>query len=66
MSVSLFIWQSCGANEWIRTTDLRFTKPLLYRLSYVGSMAMSSHFWLLDCRQLSRLTTVLTTTRLHS
>ncbi len=25
-----------GAGEWIRTTDLRFTKPLLYQLSYAG------------------------------
>ena len=25
-----------GAHEWTRTTDLRFTKPLLYRLSYMG------------------------------
>ena len=25
-----------GANEWNRTTDLQFTKLLLYRLSYVG------------------------------
>lgn len=26
-----------GANEGTRTLDLRFTKPLLYRLSYVGT-----------------------------
>ena len=25
-----------GADDGIRTRDLRFTKPLLYRLSYVG------------------------------
>ena len=25
------------ANEGIRTLDLRFTKPLLYQLSYVGN-----------------------------
>ena len=25
-----------GANEGTRTLDLRFTKPLLYRLSYIG------------------------------
>lgn len=25
-----------GANEGTRTLDLRFTKPLLYQLSYVG------------------------------
>ena len=28
-----------GANGRIRTHDLRFTKPLLYQLSYVGSHA---------------------------
>ena len=26
-----------GANEGTRTLDLRFTKPLLYRLSYIGT-----------------------------
>ena len=26
----------CGAGEWNRTTDLRFTKPLLCQLSYAG------------------------------
>lgn len=26
-----------GANGGIRTPDLRFTKPLLYRLSYDGT-----------------------------
>ena len=25
-----------GANEGTRTLDLRFTKPLLYRLSHIG------------------------------
>jgi hypothetical protein len=25
-----------GANDWIRTSDPRFTKALLYQLSYVG------------------------------
>jgi hypothetical protein len=25
-----------GANDEIRTRDLRFTKPLLYQLSYIG------------------------------
>ena len=29
----------CGANEGTRTLDLRFTKPLLYRLSYIGTSA---------------------------
>ncbi len=27
-----------GANDEIRTRDLRFTKPLLYQLSYIGVM----------------------------
>jgi hypothetical protein len=26
-----------GANDWIRTSDPRFTKALLYQLSYVGA-----------------------------
>ena len=26
-----------GANEGTRTLDLRFTKPLLYQLSYIGT-----------------------------
>jgi hypothetical protein len=26
-----------GADDGIRTRDLRFTKPLLYQLSYVGA-----------------------------
>ena len=29
------IWAN-GADDGIRTRDLRFTKPLLYQLSYVG------------------------------
>ena len=28
---------SIGADDGIRTRDLRFTKPLLYQLSYVGA-----------------------------
>jgi hypothetical protein len=27
-----------GANDRIRTGDLRFTKPLLYQLSYIGAI----------------------------
>jgi hypothetical protein len=27
-----------GADDGIRTRDLRFTKPLLYQLSYVGKL----------------------------
>ena len=26
-----------GAGDWNRTNDLRFTKPLLYQLSYAGA-----------------------------
>jgi hypothetical protein len=33
---------SRGAGEWNRTTDLRFTKPLLCQLSYAGSGAHSN------------------------
>ena len=29
-------YTSSGANEGTRTLDLRFTKPLLYRLSHIG------------------------------
>jgi hypothetical protein len=29
--------QKNGADDGIRTRDLRFTKPLLYQLSYVGT-----------------------------
>ena len=29
--------QNAGADDGIRTRDLRFTKPLLYQLSYVGA-----------------------------
>jgi hypothetical protein len=28
-----------GANKGTRTLDLRFTKPLLYQLSYIGALA---------------------------
>jgi hypothetical protein len=30
------VLQSTGAGDWNRTSDLRFTKPLLYQLSYAG------------------------------
>ena len=33
VNVNLLIY---GAGEWNRTTDLRFTKPLLCQLSYAG------------------------------
>ena len=29
-----------GANKGTRTLDLRFTKPLLYQLSYIGASAV--------------------------
>ena len=30
------VLESTGAGDWNRTSDLRFTKPLLYQLSYAG------------------------------
>lgn len=30
-----------GANDWTRTSDPRFTKALLYQLSYIGPKAGS-------------------------
>ena len=30
------VTENTGAGEWNRTADLRFTKPLLYQLSYAG------------------------------
>ena len=30
------IIEKTGAGDWNRTSDLRFTKPLLYQLSYAG------------------------------
>ncbi len=29
--------ENAGAGDWNRTSDLRFTKPLLYQLSYAGA-----------------------------
>ena len=29
--------ENTGAGDWNRTNDLRFTKPLLYQLSYAGA-----------------------------
>ena len=34
-------YTSSGAKEGTRTLDLRFTKPLLYRLSHLGKHMMS-------------------------
>jgi hypothetical protein len=33
---STLLQVKAGADDGIRTRDLRFTKPLLYQLSYVG------------------------------
>ena len=38
-------YTSNGANEGTRTLDLRFTKPLLYRLSHIG-IAWKTHIHL--------------------
>jgi hypothetical protein len=32
-----------AADDGIRTRDLRFTKPLLYQLSYVGTSGQTLH-----------------------
>ena len=34
-----------GADDGIRTRDLRFTKPLLYQLSYVGASGANIASW---------------------
>ena len=34
--IKRFEFKKTGANDEIRTRDLRFTKPLLYQLSYIG------------------------------
>ena len=36
-SLSATLRAKTGADDEIRTRDLRFTKPLLYQLSYVGA-----------------------------
>ena len=40
------VLESNGAGEWNRTTDLRFTKPLLCQLSYAGFLHADSCFHL--------------------
>ena len=35
--------QLYGAGEWIRTTDLRITSALLYRLSYTGNAILKKN-----------------------
>ena len=46
VTLSLFMLSraKAGADDGIRTRDLRFTKPLLYQLSYVGSAPLKGHF----------------------
>ena len=36
--------KGAGADDGIRTRDLRFTKPLLYQLSYVGGKPQNIAF----------------------
>ena len=36
---STYLVRKDGANKGTRTLDLRFTKPLLYQLSYIGASA---------------------------
>jgi hypothetical protein len=36
-SLATLLQAKAGADDGIRTRDLRFTKPLLYQLSYVGT-----------------------------
>jgi hypothetical protein len=38
LSLSTLSRAKDGADDGIRTRDLRFTKPLLYQLSYVGKL----------------------------
>jgi hypothetical protein len=38
--------QNAGADSGTRTRDLRFTKPLLYQLSYVGRLVAENLSWL--------------------
>jgi hypothetical protein len=39
------LWRvKAGADDGIRTRDLRFTKPLLYQLSYVGILPVKGLF----------------------
>jgi hypothetical protein len=42
-SHSTLLRAKAGADDGIRTRDLRFTKPLLYQLSYVGRSAQTLH-----------------------
>ena len=37
--------ENTGAGDWNRTNDLRFTKPLLYQLSYAGAGEREKTRW---------------------
>ena len=43
VSLSRLSRVKAGADDGIRTRDLRFTKPLLYQLSYVGKRGQTLH-----------------------
>ena len=43
VSLSRLSRVKAGADDGIRTRDLRFTKPLLYQLSYVGKGGQTLH-----------------------
>jgi hypothetical protein len=53
---------NAGAGDWNRTSDLRFTKPLLYQLSYAGPCARAHnlHVFFLSLKEffVQRQTTV--------
>jgi hypothetical protein len=40
--------RGCGAGARTRTADLRFTKPLLYQLSYAGALKRGGSYTLPD------------------
>ena len=44
LSFSTLLRGKAGADDGIRTRDLRFTKPLLYQLSYVGILPVKRPF----------------------
>ena len=46
---SLVQFLFCGAGDWNRTSDLRFTKPLLYQLSYAGTLVRRKEDWTRSC-----------------
>jgi hypothetical protein len=42
-----FALEKRTADDGVRTRDLRFTKPLLYQLSYVGKLFSNRHLQLI-------------------